>query len=65
MPAGVSFPLVVKMGKWRRVVTITSVTQCTNVDLTVDQTRLPRSMTDAIGWQHSVPQHPADGDGHR
>lgn len=47
VPAGVSFPLVVKMGKWRRVVTINPVTACTNVNLTVDQTRLPRSMTDA------------------
>ncbi len=47
VPAGVSFPLVVKMGKWRRVVTISPVPQCTNLDLTVDQTRLPRSMTDA------------------
>jgi hypothetical protein len=47
VPAGVSFPLVVKMGKWRRVVTIPTVTQCTNVNLSVDQTRLPRNMSDA------------------
>ena len=47
IPAGVSFPLVVKMGKWRRVVTISAVPQCTNLDLTVNQTRLPRNMTDA------------------
>jgi hypothetical protein len=47
VPAGVDFPLVVKMGKWRRVVTIPAQTQCTNVDLTVDQTRLPRHMNDA------------------
>ena len=47
VPAGVSFPLVVKMGKWRRVVTIPAITTpCTNVDLTVEQTRLPKSMTD-------------------
>jgi hypothetical protein len=47
VPAGVSFPLVVKMGKWRRVITMPAVTQCTNVNLTVDQTRLPRHMSDA------------------
>jgi hypothetical protein len=47
VPAGVDFPLVVKMGKWRRVVTIPAVTRCTNVDLTVEQTRLPRNMQDA------------------
>lgn len=47
VPAGVEFPLVVKVGKWRRVVTIPAVTRCTNVDLTVEQTRLPRNMQDA------------------
>jgi len=47
VPAGVDFPLVVKMGKWRRVVTIPAVTQCTSVPLTVDQARLPRDMNDA------------------
>ena len=47
VPAGVNFPLVVKMGKWRRAVTIPAVTRCTTVNLTVDQTRLPRNMNDA------------------
>jgi hypothetical protein len=47
VPAGVDFPLVVKMGKWRRVVTISAQTKCTNLDLSVDQARLPRSMKDA------------------
>jgi hypothetical protein len=47
VPAGVDFPLVVKMGKWRRVVTIPAQTQCTNVNLTVDQARLPRNMNDS------------------
>jgi hypothetical protein len=47
IPAGVDFPLVVKMGKWRRVVTIPAQAQCTNVNLTVDQARLPRNMNDA------------------
>ncbi len=47
VPAGVSFPLVVKIGKWRRVVTVPAVPRCTNVALTVEQTRLPKNMRDA------------------
>lgn len=47
VPAGVAFPLVVKIGKWRRVVTIPALTRCTSVPLDADDTRLPRSMTDA------------------
>ena len=47
VPAGVPFQLVTKIGKWRRVVTIPAVTACSNVNLTVDQARLPKSMTDA------------------
>ena len=47
VPAGVDFPLVIKMGKWRRVVTISAQQKCTNVNLTVDQARLPRHMNDA------------------
>jgi hypothetical protein len=47
VPVGIDFPLVVKMGKWRRVVTIPAVTACTNTNLSVDQTRLPRHMADA------------------
>lgn len=59
VPAGVEFPLVVKMGKWRRVVTIPAVTRCTNVNLTVEQSRLPKNMSDAtsanIGYVN-IPQ---------
>lgn len=47
VPANIDFPLVVKMGKWRRVVTIPAMTQCTNRDLTSSDTRLPRNMNDA------------------
>ncbi|HXS29818.1 MAG TPA: hypothetical protein VN755_03200, partial [Steroidobacteraceae bacterium] len=47
VPATVSFPLVIKMGKWRRVVTISPVPKCTNLDLAGNQTRLPRNMKDA------------------
>lgn len=47
VPAGVSFPLVVKIGKWRRVVTIPAQPRCTNVNLAASETRLPRNMQDA------------------
>ncbi len=59
VPAGIDFPLVVKIGKWRRVVTITSTPQCTNKNLTADQTRLPRNKTDASAGNQqfvSLPQ---------
>lgn len=46
VPAGVKFPLVVKMGKWRRVVTIGPINNCASVTLTADQTRLPKNMGD-------------------
>ncbi len=47
IPAGTSFPLVVKMGKWRRVVTIPAVSRCGSLALTSEQTRLPKHKTDA------------------
>jgi hypothetical protein len=43
VPANIEFPLVVKMGKWRRAVQIPAVTPCTTVDLSIDQARLPRN----------------------
>jgi hypothetical protein len=46
VPAGVSFPLVVKIGKWRRVVEISAVDACTMRALTAEQTRLPRNASE-------------------
>lgn len=55
VPAGIPFPLVVKMGKWRRVVMIPAVDGCSSTPLAVDDMRLPRFMTDApAGMQDYV-----------
>ncbi len=43
VPAGVEFPLVIKIGQWRRVVTIGPLTRCQSHSLTAQQTRLPTS----------------------
>jgi hypothetical protein len=47
VPAGVDFPLVVKMGNWRRVTMIPAVASCSSNALSVDDARLPRHRNDA------------------
>ncbi len=41
VPADIPFPLVVQIGKWRRVVEIPAISPCTSRELTPEQTRLP------------------------
>jgi hypothetical protein len=41
VPAGVAFPIVVQLGRWRRVIMIPAITKCTSKTLTAAQTRLP------------------------
>ena len=45
-PSGTNVPVVISVGKWRRVVTIPTVSDCTTTTITPDQTRLPRNQTE-------------------
>ncbi len=42
VPAGANIPLVIQKGRWRRKITIANVPACGTVNLTDDQSRLPR-----------------------
>ena len=46
VPVGKDVPLIVQLGKWRRVVTIPFVTPCTNTELPPELTRLPKNSTE-------------------
>ena len=46
VPSGTDIPLVISVGKWRRVVNLSTVTDCTKTTLTGDQTRLPRNQSE-------------------
>ena len=43
VPCGTNVPLVIQLGRWRRQISIPSVSCCGNTALTAAQTRLPRT----------------------
>jgi hypothetical protein len=55
VPAGVAFPVVIQLGKWRRMVTIPAVTACTNVTLTAAETRLPTRQNEGANGVDNIP----------
>ncbi len=55
VPAGVSFPLVIKIGQWRRVVTISPRDACEEHALDSEQTRLPTMHQEGSVHDH-IPQ---------
>ena len=44
-PCGTQIPLVIQLGRWRRMITIPSVACCASTALTAEQTHLPRNHT--------------------
>ena len=46
MPVTANVPLVILAGKWRRQISVPSVSACTNTAMSAEQTRLPRDHTE-------------------
>ncbi|HEY1817826.1 MAG TPA: hypothetical protein VGG74_36040 [Kofleriaceae bacterium] len=47
-PCGANIPLVIQLGRWRRMITISNVACCANTALTNDETHLPRVHTPGV-----------------
>ena len=56
VPSGVSIPVVVQAGKWRRMVVLPTVTACSTTALPMAQTRLPQNKTDGYNSKADLPQ---------
>jgi hypothetical protein len=54
VPSGANIPLVIQLGRWRRLVTIPSVAACTTTALSAGDTRLPTRQGES-GAMDSIP----------
>jgi hypothetical protein len=59
VPCGTNIPLVIQLGRWRRMITIPSVACCANTALTGVQTHLPRTKVGEVGDVYSDIPHMA------
>lgn len=55
VPDGISFPLVVQVGKWRRAVTMPAVAACSTTAVPAASSRLPKNRTDGLNGQADMP----------
>lgn len=46
VPHGANIPLIIRVGKWRRVVTMANIRDCTSTPLAAGDTRLPRNSSE-------------------
>jgi hypothetical protein len=60
VPVMNDMPLVIQVGKWRRMITVPTTTACGNIALSAEQTRLARSHTEAGTTVNGVPVLLAD-----
>jgi hypothetical protein len=58
-PCGTNIPLVIQLGRWRRMITIPYVACCANTALTTAQTHLPRDHVGVTGDLYSDIPHMA------
>lgn len=56
VPPETEFPLVIQLGKWRRVVTISPLARCSDTTLTAEQTRLPKRQGEAGVNLNNIPR---------
>lgn len=46
VPSGENVPVIIRVGKWRRVFTVNNVAECGSTKLDAEQTRLPRNQSE-------------------
>ncbi len=56
VPSGANIPLVVQVGKWRRMVMLATVNACATTAVPAAQSRLPQNQTDGNGGKADLPQ---------